>query len=230
MFRKLFKGNKKPDKWEGVKDEHRIVKAFEFEGVEYFKFEDEFNLCTGRAFATLDYYEELRQRTTREYLQAFNDAINTELENARNTMVVTNHELDLNRVYQHIEKIGQLNKYLTERLDFIVDYETLYKLASVVFFTRDEQPYDYDFKYNREQKIPAFMRMGADFFLLMPVNELVPFGNMSTDDLMDYLKTQHQIHTHQLKQVLLHVSENFRKTESFKRLESWMNMDFPVLK
>ena len=48
-------------------------------------------------------------------------------------------------------KIKSLNDILKGRLKWHVDTDILYKLASIVFFEKGEDPRTYDFKYNAEK-------------------------------------------------------------------------------
>lgn len=222
LLKELFK-SKKSDPWDGLKDEHRIIPAFDFEGVQYYQFEDTFNLCSGRAFAALDFYQETRMKCTREFLEAHCDVVSQKLDAAVKSMLITTDVLDLNQLNTIIKELTTLNNQLNDRLTMLHDHDSVYKLASVVYFTKQEKVYDFDYKYNIEKKIPAFKRMDEAFFLLMHASDLIPFGGMSPKDLRTYLQTQQKVTQHQLENLLSQSSEGFKKTESFKRLDSLMN-------
>jgi len=70
----------------------------------------------------------------------------------------------------------KLNNQLSERLEFIYDTDLVYKLASVVYFDEKENPEDYDWTYN-QKKIDKWKKDKSinDFFLTMPIADLVPF-------------------------------------------------------
>lgn len=221
-FLNIFK-TKKPDAWDGIKDEHRIIPAFQHEGIQYYQFEDTFNACSGRSFAALDFYQEHRMSTTREFLALHVDVVEQKIKKAQEGMLITNDTLDFNKVNDPIKEIRILNDQLKQRLDMILGYETCLKLACVVFFTKDEKPYDFDYKYNIENKLPAFKRMDESFFLLMRTADLIPYGDMSEKDLRDYATTQQKIHDHQLENLLSQSSEDFKKTEHYKKLDLLMS-------
>jgi hypothetical protein len=114
---------------------HVIVPAFELAGVEYYRFDDVFNLPYERGLTALVFYEETRMRCSREYLEKHVEVV-------RNT-------LRSNRI--DIFKLNQLNEQMGERLKLSLDVDLLYKLASIVFFDRNENPVLYDAEYCRKK-------------------------------------------------------------------------------
>ena len=86
-----------------------------------------------------------------------------------------------------IGKIYELNQQLRERLNLVLDVDLLYKLASVIFFDKNENPSLYEYDYNN-RKIEFWKqhRGVADFFLQKPVSELIPFIRLSDLDLATY--------------------------------------------
>jgi hypothetical protein len=100
-------------------------------------------------------------RVTRDYLELHTKAMDKILSDTK--------KLD-------ITSIAVLNKNLKERLDLMVLPEFIYKLASVMFFDKEESPYRYDFTY-AEKKIKAWKEDGAnlDFFLKTPIGTMIPY-------------------------------------------------------
>jgi len=141
--------------------ESRIIEAFTCGGTNYYQFDDAFNMPNERALTALTYYEELRMRCTREFLQEHCEAIEGILS-------------DPKRI--NIPKLAILNRQLKERLDWIFEPDIAYKLASVVYFDKTENPYRYDMKYG-QKKIEHWKKTKGvdDFFLQKPLLDLIPF-------------------------------------------------------
>jgi hypothetical protein len=60
----------------------------------------------------------------------------------------------------------------------------MYKLASVAYFDKNENPEDYDSKYN-EKKIIEWKKNASveAFFLSQPLKELIPYLNNASENL-----------------------------------------------
>jgi hypothetical protein len=206
-----------------------IVPAFKLEGKQYYKFDDPFNI-SARGFAAIDIYSEVEMRCSRQFLKAHNTAMESMLTKAINGLKVKDNRIDFVEVADNLIKAKQLNQHVKERLDMLFTQDTVYKLASVVFFTEDEDANDYDFKYNIEQKIPVFKRAGGAFFLNTPLQDLMPFGSLSESDLRDYMMVEMKIASQQLAEVSSLLSESDKSSEWFKELTSLMNLDIPKAK
>lgn len=114
----------------------KIEKAFSSAGVDYYKFEDAFELPAGSGMAALAIYEELRMRCSREYLDIHIRAMDKIISN--------NKEIN-------IGLIAELNNNLRERLNLAPFPEHVYKLASVTYFDDKEDVYSYDYAYNAKK-------------------------------------------------------------------------------
>lgn len=177
MIRKLLHRIKyfftgKP-KW-GRESEHPIEFTFEFNGKEYYSYTNTFNIPYQRALVAMSFYEEFNMRITREFLEAWIIACKVEFE--RPTIRI----LEISKLFNMIES----------RLDWVVEAETVYKIASVVFFTKEESPYKYDPIFNAK-KIKEWKKTSGvyDFFLRLPIQELVPFLNQSPEITKSYLQS-----------------------------------------
>jgi hypothetical protein len=161
----------------------RIVEAFTINGTTFYTFDDMFNIPVERAFAAIDYYSELRQGVSRDYLEAHLEA---------QQRILTDKRID-------IGQLSVLNQQLKERLDRIFPHELVYKLASVVYFDKTENPYRFDYKYSLE-KIKKFRESDrTDFFLNTPVRKYLPFSNISNTDLEAYMKVGEKVNQRQLQ-------------------------------
>ena len=155
----------------GKPTENPIEFAFHYAGKDYFCYTDPFKIPNQRGFVCLSYYEEFNMRMTRETLIEFLDALEAEMNGTRNVL-----------------DIAKLINAMRTRTEFIVSPDTVYKLASVVFFTKEESTYNYDVMYNAK-KIVAFRKAPMlDFFLQLPLQELIPFLRLSGENMRTYLK------------------------------------------
>lgn len=179
-LRKILKRNSFP------KTEYVIKEAFTLKGRTFFEMDDQFNLPYERGVICLRYYNEFEQRVTREYLVAHVKAVSEVLE------LIPGKPLD-------IARLAVLNRNLGDRLNWILDEDLAYKLASVVYFDANENPATYDTKYNQE-KI-AFWKKEAsaqEFFFTEPLLKLIPFLKDLEINLETYfevtraVKAQHQ--------------------------------------
>lgn len=145
------------------KSEQIIEFAFESGGVKYYRHTSEANIPYRRALKVISIYNELDMKCTRAYLTAHTKAINNIL--AKTPFKSTD-----------LFELMKLNNQLSERLEFIYDTDLVYKLASVVYFDENENPEDYDWTYN-QKKIDKWKKDKSinDFFLTMPIADLVPF-------------------------------------------------------
>jgi hypothetical protein len=157
---------------------HILEYAFTVAGKDYYRHNDVFNLPYERGLMALAAYEECRMGVNREYLDAHT---------AKVREILSAQKVD-------IFELHRLNEQLKERLVFVHDTDLLYKLASIVFFDKNENPAVYEPDYSRA-KIEFWKkhRGAADFFLQKPLRELIPFLNMSGDDLKASLEVAAKI-------------------------------------
>lgn len=183
-----------------------IIKyAFTLNGVDYFAFDDFNNVPCERGFHALNFYNELSMRCTREFLVAHTTAIDNIL-NDNNGIKVT--------------ELVKLNTQLKERLEFIVEIEIAYKLCSVVFFTADENPYRFDYKYSLKKADEFRKSKLDDFFLQQPITTLLPSIDSSIQDLPTYLNTLTKINSHHLESISTKLSVADKNKEWFHTLMS----------
>lgn len=206
FLKKIFK--RKP-KFK-LQNDHIIKEAFTCGGVTYFQFDDIFNVPFERALTALDFYEELRMRTSRDllllHIVAVDDALNK----------------------GELTTVAKLNQQLKERLEWIIEPDLLYKLASVVFFDKNESPYIYDYKYGQE-KIKNWKKESNvnAFFLQMPLIKLVPFLQDCEIDFQAYSIMVKKITKAHLENISTNLSSEKKQTGSVKdlisRLETQQN-------
>jgi len=122
------------NKWRNIttrfpKDiQYPIEEAFTIEGRTFYRYKDHFNIPYERGLKTITFYEEARMKITYEYLIKHTEAVEK---------VLKSQKID-------VFKIKSLNDILKERLKWHVDTDILYKLASIVFFEKGEDPRTYE--------------------------------------------------------------------------------------
>lgn len=188
-----------------VNPEHEIVLAFTHEGEEYFMFVNEQNMPAERAFSAMDIYEELDQRITRDYLEKMFEG-----------MVSALNKGDL-------EKAFKLVHFAQQRLKHITNIEILYKLASVLYFTKEENCYKYDREYN-EKKIEKWKKSDIDaFFLKMPISDYLPSFDGSTMNTKLYTLAQNEDLLRGMEILSSTLSGSGKESDTLTKLRSQMD-------
>jgi len=165
FLKKIFNRSKFPKV-----TENEIVYAFTCDGKDYFQFTDFNNIPALRGLKTMVFYEEMKMKCSLSYLKAHCEAVDNILSQTK----------------INIFEIKKLNEQMKEKATIALDTELVYKLASVVFFDKSENINDYDFAYNIK-KVESWKNFGADaFFLLQPVQELVPVLKSMKENLGKY--------------------------------------------
>ncbi len=163
---------RKPKKRTALHPDYKklIEFAFEINGVEYWQFKNLADMPSERYYAVSERITEVEMRIDRVSLLEYMDKIDTLI-----------NQGNFGRVGAIVEEI----KYRTKML---VETETLYRLASCVFFTLDEDLTTYDVDYNDEKVVIFKKEKINDFFLKEPVKKLIRLPDMSQQDLEICLK------------------------------------------
>ncbi len=189
-----------------LQNDHIINEAFSCGGVKYYQFDDPYNQPYERALTALSFYEELRMRTTKDFLILHCNAVEAILSNPKKIDIL---------------QLSKLHLQLKERLEWIIEPELLYKLASVVFFDKNESPYIYDYKYG-EQKIKHWKKSAEvnAFFLQQPIIKLVPSLADCEIDFPSYLTVVQKMNQAHLANIITNLSEEQMNSDSVKDLIS----------
>lgn len=181
--------------------EHKVIPAFISGGVQYYEFEDPFNAPCLRSLTALDYYEELRQRCSIDYLTKHTEAVEAILSDPKKI---------------NIGELSRINRNLKDRLK-IFNFDLAYKLASVVYFDDSESPYVYDFKYG-QKKIERWKKDQSidSFFLQQPLQKLIPYLPQSAESFRTYSQTEQKLQDHYL-QCLTSVLSKAELTHGYKK-------------
>ncbi len=190
---------------------HQVQEVkFEHDETKYYEFLDSNNAPCHRMYFAMQYYNELRCKVDREYLLAHNQAIKD----------CINGKNDKNKGVVDLVQVAKLITQMDERLEWILEPESILKYASVIIFDENENPYDYDMKYNMEVKIPRWKKLGlSSFFLSMPIKKLFPTLNISKEDLDIYLQTQMEVHKAHLQEIFTTLSKDNPTTNSSNIVE-----------
>ncbi len=133
IFRKLRSPKDPKSIW---KDSRYVIEfAFQAGGESYYKFNDLANMPYERAFTSVDFYTEMQMNVDYAYLKQHVKAVRE---------ILTKNKINVFDVHK-------LNEQMAERLDMIRSANLMYKLASVVYFDKNENPSVYDAKYNIEK-------------------------------------------------------------------------------
>ena len=193
-------------------EKYRIEYAFTSGGTKYYRYADITNLPYDRGLTAIQVYNEVEMRCSVDLLKAFTQAIDD---------VLMAKEIN-------IYAIKQLNDIIKQRLQFSVDVELLYKLASVCFFDKTENPRVYDQQY-AEKKIAKWRKDKgvADFFSQKPLKELMPFLANVNHGLDIYTPINEQINkTHEeLFRTISSLSKQ-KTTTSGEKYRSYNRLQF----
>lgn len=189
-LRRLFGKNKFP----GV--DYQTKYAFTVGGVDYYEMDDLINQPFERGVTCLAFYEEFNQRVSRDYLKKHTEAMDKALE------IVPGKALG-------VVDAQLLNRNLKERMSWIIDGELAYKLASVVYFDKSENPQVYDHAYN-QKKIEFWKKEASakEFFFMQPLIKLIPFLKDYEENFETYLIVTEAIKAQHLKNVSQVLSKN----------------------
>ncbi len=177
------------------------TKEFSINGVNYYKYKDISKVKCQRALTTNDFYNELSMGADRDFLILHSDTVDK---------VLNSKNID-------IYKIKTLNMQLKERLEMIYETDIIYKVASVVFFTKDEDPYYYDDILGQE-KVALFKQQDKNdkkmgFFFGTLFSSLIGSPDISETDLVTYMEVGRAMTKEHLKTIST-IRSNIKETNA----------------
>lgn len=150
--------------------------AFTFDGVDYYQFESIEKMPFKRALAALPVYQEMQSGVTKEYLEQHTKFIDALMKDKFTT--------------ESVFKVAQANQFMKERLKWIAVEDIAYKLAAIVFFSKDENPNEFDWNVARK-KVESWKKSpNHAFFLNQQISRYINFGNLPEKDLPLYFQMQ----------------------------------------
>lgn len=179
-----------------------IIPAFEVAGVKYFQFDSVLALPYMRGLAAVEIYTEMQMKVDLDYLKQHTEAFDK---------IIGENKLTVNSLV----RLKQLNDQIKERLQWAVDVDLCYKLASVVYFDKNEDPNKYDGAYNAK-KIKRWKESeGVDaFFLRQPISNLIPFLQESGMNVKNYSDQQQKEKQKHLGVIESNMLERYPKSSS----------------
>ncbi len=82
---------------------------------------------------------------------------------------------------------------LIEHNNMLISIDASYRLASSIYFWKDEDLDDYDFEVG-DEKIKMFKEIGFEsFFLSKPMNNFIPQMSLSVDDLLHFSQYENEL-------------------------------------
>jgi len=183
--------------------EHETELCFESGGIEYYKFVNEFKIPYLRAMAAMDIYAELEQKTDNKYIKLAFETIVEFLKKGDNV------------------NAGRVAMNAIERMDNITNVDIAYKLASVLYIDRFENPYNYDYDYN-EKKIAKWKKEKdiEGFFLKMPLADYLPSFDGLAMNMNQYTIGQRKEMIRELRSHLSALSEKSKNSVLISTLKS----------
>jgi len=188
--------------------EGKLTEKPSTKGTNFWEFVDFNEMPVKRALYSINFLNEVSQKLTKERLIAFLDAM----------------ENELNSPDGKITRIHRLLFSLRERTEMIFEPESVYKLASVVYFTDQENPNDYSIKQGFENMARFKTVSDHTFFLSVPIKKCMPQHSLSDEDLLKYLEIAKKINQMELKTVQSMLSKN----QSMKDSSSLLQLLNPV--
>jgi hypothetical protein len=190
-----------------IDEGHSITKAFIADGVQYYQMHDVFNTFCARAMDALSIYEEWQMRCSRDFLKLHTKAIDDILRDPKKINIID---------------IAELNTKLKERLDWALPTEDIiWRFMAVAYFDESESPYKYDNKYG-EEKIKRWKegRTIEDFFLFVPIRDLIPLPDFSKADLSLLLTMIEKLDAKHLEFLTSKLSLNQQSSDLLTRYRS----------
>lgn len=146
-----------------------IKYAFKCGGKHYYQLLNDYEMPKKRFAFARTFYSEMQSKVTSQTLEEFCIAIKTQI---------------------NAGKPGEAYKLVDElqwRTTWLFDPDTLYRFASVVYFTLDENLQDYDMKFNEAKQETFKKKELLTFFLQLLMNGQKLLSTLSGEDLKNYL-------------------------------------------
>lgn len=199
-----------------LEDGHVVSKSFYKDGVQYYQLHDLFNTFTQRGMDALSVYEQWNMRCDRDFLILHTKAVDDILRDPKKINVID---------------ISELNSKLKERLEWAIPTEEIiWKFMSVAYFDANESPYKYDNKYC-DEKIKRWKLNNSieDFFLSVPLKDLIPCPEYSKTDLEVLLTMVEKIDQKHLGLIIGKLSSNPQNNDLLTKFMSARNMELTHL-
>lgn len=185
---------------------HQVVHAFDFLGLPYYRFGNEFNLPWERMQVALGLLEEYNLQLDANYLRGTVEALKLHMESGK-----------LSEAWKWLNA-------LEERLSWPVDTDLVYKLAAVVFFDETESPYGYDAAYANE-KVTRWRTADKEaeqlrrFFSLLGLEHYLGPLTDAGIDLKVYTEAQRKVKLNQLSRLCTQLYAQAKTADWYSSLQ-----------
>ena len=185
-----------------------IVPAFKIGGVQYFEYSDYVNMPVERAMHMKHVYQEFDLKVDRQLLEIHTKTTEKLINEAIDALTIKEGTLNTAKSMRLLNKALMFNTDIEKRNEFISDPYLIYKLCSVVYFDKNEDPRVYDQSYG-EKKIEFWMKhkMG-DFFLNLPLQRLIPHIDFSKIDTETFTKINQAVAAITIDQIDRYLESN----------------------
>jgi len=151
-----------------------VEKAFVSQGVQYYRFKEDTKMPYSRYQILQSFLLGYELRMDYNLFKAFLEDIEKNLNGSRGLV-------DISKAFTTIQK-------MKARAELAFDPQQAYNIASIMYFTDEEDLYKYDTKLNQD-KINRWKGANLiDFFYMRPMSELLGLSNFSQPDLTAYIK------------------------------------------
>lgn len=160
---------------------HKVEVAFKVKGRTYYRFTDDHQIPTGRYKYIYAALKEVDLRMNLETLQNYVNEIKRVLNGGDKKNLVS------------MEALWRVTLNLESRISLAFEPASVERLAAVLFFDETEDLRTYDRKYG-EDKIKYWKENNVkDFFLTMPIIELLGLKGISLTSLEEYIQESQQL-------------------------------------
>lgn len=180
--------------------EWKIEPAFESDGVQYYMFSDPFNIPAERALQSLTFYREMEMGVTRDELLKWITKVDDLLNPPQGKSI-------------RMGEVALITTVLKQKLEFLAETDLFWRIGSVVFFDKSENPGRFDYKYASEKVARWKHDMTIDvFFSLSRMYRWIPSLNTSRENILTYLTQVEEIKNEHSK-IFSQISSNGHKTQ-----------------
>jgi len=167
--------------------------AIKYAGIQYYRFKDELDMPYGRYQYLASFIQAVEMRMNLKTLNAYLAKLEQALSGGKGKIDIGDAIVTL--------------KQVKTRATISFDSDLAYSLASCIYFSEEEVLDTYEMDLNKK-KIARWRELNAlDFFMLVPIKELLGLRNLSVTDLMTYLQQSEPI-LEQLRQAIETPSSN----------------------
>ncbi len=208
--------------------------AFTLGGKNYFEFEDQHNGPILRQMSAIDVWTEFEQRVDSEYIKSFNETLQEVKSRYRDEInkALNNKDIvETIRLYDLQQKEEtKFIKFLELSRDHLTNVDLIYKLASVRYFSVDENPMQFNIEAMFDkiefwrESLGYSVNAEVNFFLTLPFKELLPSLDGYNTTIQAYTEAQ-RVEIKRMYQLISQVlSESNKESDSMKYITSQMEV------